>query len=73
MSSAVGDRLRLRLRERPPLLGMLLRPRLPDHYLSTETKEVIKLAMGIIGTMTALVQRRREGGSKSCGQRLRIR
>jgi hypothetical protein len=37
------------------LLGMLLRSRLPDHYLSTETKEVIKLAMGIIGTMTALV------------------
>ena len=37
------------------LLGMLLRSRLPDHHLSPESRDVVKLAMGIIGTMTALV------------------
>ena len=34
---------------------MLLHYRLPDHHLSPESKDVVKLAMGIIGTMTALV------------------
>jgi hypothetical protein len=37
------------------LLGMLLRPRLPEHHLSSDSKDVIKLSMGLIGTMTALV------------------
>jgi hypothetical protein len=37
------------------LLGMLLRAVLPEHHLSGETKDVVKLGMGLIGTMSALV------------------
>ena len=37
------------------LLGMILRAFLPEKHLSAESKDVIKLGMGLIGTMTALV------------------
>jgi hypothetical protein len=37
------------------LLGMLLRALLPQHHLSAETKDVVKVGMGLVGTMTALV------------------
>ena len=37
------------------LLGMFLRILLPKHHLSEDTKDVIKLGMGLIATMTALV------------------
>jgi hypothetical protein len=37
------------------LLGMLLRAVLPERHLSAESKDVVKLGMGLIGTMTALV------------------
>src|SRR5882724_12681384 len=37
------------------LLGMLLRKILPDDHLSSDSKDVIKLGMGLIGTMAALV------------------
>lgn len=37
------------------LLGMLLRAVLPDRHLSAETKDVMKLGMGLIATMSALV------------------
>ncbi len=37
------------------VLGMLLRALLPEHHLSSETKDLVKLSMGLIGTMTALV------------------
>jgi hypothetical protein len=37
------------------LLGMILRRILPEKHLSAETKDVVKLGMGLIGTMTALV------------------
>ena len=37
------------------LLGMLLRKVLPEQHLSDESKDVVKLGMGLIGTMTALV------------------
>jgi len=37
------------------LFGIFLRGYLPEDHLSSETKDVIKLAAGIIGTMTALV------------------
>ncbi len=37
------------------LLGRILRALLPDEHLSAESKDVIKLGMGLIGTMTALV------------------
>jgi hypothetical protein len=37
------------------LLGMFLRHVLPDHHLSDDSRDVFKLAIGIIGTMAALV------------------
>jgi hypothetical protein len=37
------------------LFGIWVRTRLPEHHLSAESKEVVKMAMGILGTMTALV------------------
>src|SRR6266702_5526254 len=37
------------------LLGMFLRDRLPGHHLSGDTKDVVRLGTGLIGTMAALV------------------
>ncbi len=37
------------------LLGMLLRGVLPDHHLSQDSKDVVRLGMGLIATMAALV------------------
>jgi len=37
------------------LVGMLLRRSLPDHHLSRETQDSVKLAMGLVATMAALV------------------
>jgi hypothetical protein len=37
------------------LLGLLVRRRLPEAHLSNDSKDVIKLGMGLIGTMTALL------------------
>ena len=37
------------------LLGMFLRATLPERHQSTDTKDVLKLLIGLIGTMTALV------------------
>jgi hypothetical protein len=37
------------------LLGMILRASLPDSHLSTDSKDVVKLGMGLIVTMAALV------------------
>jgi hypothetical protein len=37
------------------LLGMILRAILPEKHLSAESKDLVKLGMGLIGTMTALV------------------
>jgi len=37
------------------LLGMLLRSRLPEHHLSADTENVIKLGMGLIASIAALV------------------
>lgn len=36
-------------------LGLFLRPRLREHHLTPETKDLVKLGVGIIATMTALV------------------
>jgi hypothetical protein len=36
-------------------LGAVLRPLLPTHHLSGESKDAVKLAMGLIATMTALL------------------
>ncbi len=37
------------------LLGMFFRTILPEHHLSQESKDVVKLGMGLIATMAALV------------------
>jgi hypothetical protein len=37
------------------MLGMLIRRKLPENHLSDETKSVITLSMGVVGTLTALV------------------
>jgi hypothetical protein len=37
------------------VLGMFLRNRLPKHHLSGDTKDVVKLGTGLIGTIAALV------------------
>jgi len=37
------------------LLGILLRAVLPSHHLSADTKDIVKLGMGLVGTMAALV------------------
>jgi hypothetical protein len=37
------------------LLGMFLRATLPEQHQSTDSKDVLKLLIGLIGTMTALV------------------
>jgi hypothetical protein len=37
------------------LLGSRVRRHLPDHHLSAESKDTVKLAMGLVATMTALL------------------
>ena len=37
------------------LLGMFLRHRLPDHHLSNDSKDTVKLGAGMIATLSALV------------------
>jgi hypothetical protein len=37
------------------LAGMILRRSLPEHHLSAESREVVKLGMGLVGTMAALI------------------
>jgi hypothetical protein len=37
------------------LLGLFLRTVLPKHHLDAETKDVVKLGMGLVGTMAALI------------------
>jgi hypothetical protein len=37
------------------LLGILLHAVLPPHHLSAESKDIVKLGMGLVGTMAALV------------------
>jgi hypothetical protein len=37
------------------LLGIFLHAVLPQHHLSADTKDVVKLGMGLVGTMAALV------------------
>ncbi len=37
------------------ILGMRLRGRLPEHHLNADTRDVVKLAMGLVGTMSALL------------------
>jgi hypothetical protein len=37
------------------LVGMFIRARLPEHHLSAESKDVVKVGAGLIATMSALV------------------
>src|SRR6185295_8400823 len=36
-------------------IGVLLQSRFPDEHLSADTKDVVKLVMGVVGTMTGMV------------------
>src|SRR5258705_9919231 len=37
------------------LLGILLHASLPQHHLGADSKDIVKLGMGLVGTMAALV------------------
>jgi hypothetical protein len=37
------------------LLGVFLRGMLPEHHLNADSKDVVKLGMGLIATMSALI------------------
>ena len=37
------------------LAGMAVRPLLSEHHLHSDSKDVVKLTVGLIGTLTALV------------------
>src|SRR5208282_228145 len=37
------------------LLGMFLRSRLPDHHLSSDSKDTVKLGAGMLATLSALI------------------
>jgi cytochrome bd-type quinol oxidase subunit 2 len=37
------------------LFGMFLRAVLPERHLSADTKDTVRLGMGLVGTMAALV------------------
>ncbi len=37
------------------LIGMVLHVKLPDHHLDSDSRDVVKLVMGLIATMSALV------------------
>jgi hypothetical protein len=47
------------------LMGVLLRNALPDHHLSGDTKDVVRLGTGLIGTLAALVLGLLIGNAKS--------
>ena len=37
------------------VMGLLLRRALPEHHLGDETRDVVRLATGLVGTVAALV------------------
>ena len=47
------------------VLGVLLRPLLPQHHLRDDSKDVIKLGAGVIATLAALVLGLLVGSAKS--------
>src|SRR5262245_24702255 len=55
MSSASTSLIALACVFSGALFGLLLRAVLPAHHLSSETKDIVKLGMGLVGTMSALV------------------
>ena len=48
------------------LLGMLLRAALPEHHLSGDAKDVVKVAIALIATMGALVLSLLISSAKEC-------
>src|SRR6516164_5448555 len=47
------------------LLGAFLGPRLPEHHLSADNKEVVRLAMALVGTLTGMALGLLIGSAKS--------
>ena len=52
------------------LLGTFLRAMLPEHHLSPDSKDLVKLGMGLVGTMAALVLGLLIASAKSSHDRL---
>ena len=48
------------------LLGLFISAMLPDHHLSVDSKDVVKLSMGLIATMAALVLGLLISSAKNC-------
>ncbi len=55
MSTALTSLILLAALVAAVLLGRTVRPHLPDHHLSGDSKDAVKLAMGLVATMTALL------------------
>jgi hypothetical protein len=67
------------------LLGLLLRRVIPDQHLDPDSKDTVKLVMGLIATMAALVlslliasakssyDAQQKGPGTACGRRYRAR
>lgn len=55
MSTFLADAVVLACLFTAVFLGMRIRRRLPEHHLSPETKDTVKLAMGMVATMSALL------------------
>lgn len=55
MNSAITSIILLTFLATAMLLGQRLRRRLPEHHLSAESKDAVKLAIGLVATMTALL------------------
>jgi hypothetical protein len=55
MSSALTSLILLAALVAAVLLGRAVRRHLPDHHLSGDSKDAVKLAMGLVATMTALL------------------
>jgi hypothetical protein len=55
MNSAVSSLVLLLALVGVVLLGRTVRRRLPEHHLSADSKDAVKLALGLVATMTALL------------------
>ena len=55
MSTALSSTILLTSLVATVLLGRIMRRHLPDDHLSADSKDAVKLAMGLVATMTALL------------------
>ena len=55
MSSIIISGIMVVLAASGMLFGMFLRSRLPEHHLSPDVKDISKVALGLVATISALV------------------